>query len=244
MKKSWICVVGVSLALSVAGCGKSGSSEYKPVAPKEPETVTVSPGQESILFPTTVGNRWTYDSVSEAVAPNGMIRTPATITLEVKANTPADANGIARATVEVSKGEVLQDRQIWAFKSDGVFQEQIGLDKPQKPDPMQLTIPFPLEKDKPVAWKGKAMGATGTVVDIDQEVINKGPEDVDTIVGMLNAYRVETTQRFKVKENDVTVTNIAWWAPKIGLVRYKQEVKVGARKLQMQTLMLKQYTVK
>lgn len=244
MKKSWISLVGVTTALALVGCGKSGSSEYKPVPPKKPEAVAVAPGQEATLFPTAVGNRWSFDAKTEALTPNGAISNSSTIILEVKDVTPADAEGVSRATIEVFKGEVLQDRQIWVFKSDGIFQEQLGLDKPMRPDPMQMTVPFPIEVDKPVPWKGKAMSATGAVADIDQEIVHKGPEDVDTIVGMLNAYRVETTQKFKVKAADVIVTNISWWAPKIGLVRYKQETKVDGKKVQSQTLLLKQYTVK
>jgi len=244
MKKSWISLVGVTAAFALVGCGKSGSSEYKPVPPKKPEVATVAPGQETTLFPTAVGNRWSFDAKTEALTPNGTISNASTITLEVKEATPADAQGVSRATIEVFKGEVLQDRQIWAFKSDGIYQEQLGLDKPMRPDPMQLTVPFPIEVDKAVPWKGKALSATGTEADIDQEIVNKGPEDVDTIVGMLSAYRVETTQKFKVKTSDVQVTNISWWAPKIGLVRYKQETKVDGRKVQGQTLLLKQYTVK
>lgn len=244
MKKSWFCLVGVTAAFALVGCGKSGSSEYKPVPPKKPEAVAVAPGQEAVLFPSTVGNRWSFDAKTEALTANGMIGNNSTITLEVKEFTPADAEGVSRATIEVFKGEVLQDRQIWVIKSDGIFQEQLGLDKPVRPDPMQMTVPFPVEIDKVVPWKGKAMSSTGTVADIDQEIVHKGPEDVDTIVGMLNAYRVETTQKFKVKDADVNVTNIGWWAPKIGLVRYKQETKVNGRKIQTQTMLLKQYTVK
>jgi hypothetical protein len=244
MKKSWISLVGVTAAFALVGCGKSGSSEYKPVPPKKPEAVAVAPGQEATLFPVAVGNRWSFDTKSEVRTPNGNVTNSATITLEVKEATPPDANGVSRATIEVFKGEVLQDRQIWVFKSDGIFQEQLGLDKPVRPDPMQLTVPFPIEIDKAVPWTGKAMSATGSEAQIEQEIVNKGPEDVDTIVGMLNAYRVETTQKFMAKTAEVRVTNISWWAPKIGLVRYKQETKVDGRPFQSQTMLLKQYTVK
>lgn len=243
MNKPWISIGVVSLALVVAGCGKSGSSEYKPVAPKGPEPANVKPGEEATLFPLTVGNSWSYDSTTETLSPNGVINTPASIRLEVKDVKPIDGNG-TRATIEVFKGDVLQDRQIWVSKSDGLFQEQIGLDKPQRPEPAQLTLPFPVEVNKTVNWKGKTLSALGATVEVNQEVVNKGAEDVDTIVGMLSAYRVETTQKFRVQNNDVVVTNISWWAPKIGLVRYRQNVKADGRNVQSQTLMLKQYTVK
>lgn len=243
MKKPWISIGVLALAFVVVGCGKSGSSEYKPVTPKGPEPANVKPGEEATLFPLVVGNKWVYDSTTETLSPSGVINTPASITLEVKDIKPIDG-GATRATIEVFKGTVLQDRQIWVSKRDGLFQEQIGLDKPQRPQPAQLTLPFPLEIDKVVTWKGKTLSALGANVDVNQEVVNKGAEDVDTIVGMLSAYRVETTQKFRVQNNDVVVTNVSWWAPKIGLVRYRQDVKADGRNVQAQTLMLKQYTVK
>lgn len=243
MNKSTISLAALALALVAAGCGKSSTGEYKPVPPKEPETANVKAGEESSLFPSAVGNRWAYDAVVVSAGPSGAIRTPSTITLEIKEVNPG-AEGIVKSTVEISKGEVLQDRQIWVVNREGIFLEQTGIDTISRPDPMQLTVPFPIELDKIVEWKGKAQGATGKVAEITQEVVHGGPEDVDTIVGMLSAYRVETTQRFKVDKADVLVTNTSWWAPKIGLVRYKQEVKGNGRVVQSQTMMLKQYTVK
>lgn len=242
MKKQWFSVIALSLALGAIGCGNSNSTEYKPVPPKEPDVVTVQAGEERTLFPLTVGNRWSYDAVSIVQTQAGTIRTPATLVLEVKEVTTE--GDVTKATVDVFKGEVLQDRQLWVINNSGMYQEQTGLDKPLRPDPMQLALPFPIEVDKVVSWAGKAPGPDNKVVDVNQEVVNKGIEDVDTIVGMMKAYRVETTQRLKVGNEDVTVINVSWWAPKIGLVRYQQEAKAVGRVLQSQTLKLQQHTVK
>lgn len=242
MKKQWFSVIALPLALGAIGCGKSNSTEYKPVAPKEPEVVSVKAGEERTLFPLTVGNRWSYDAVSIVLTQAGTVRTPATLILEVT-NVTTEGD-VTKATVDVFKGEVLQDRQLWVINNSGMYQEQTGLEKPLRPDPMQLALPFPIEVDKVVTWTGKAPGPENKVVDVQQEVVNKGVEDVDTIVGMMSAYRVETTQRLKVRNEDVTVTNVSWWAPKIGLVRYKQEAKAAGRMLQSQTLVLQQHTVK
>lgn len=242
MKKQWFSVIALPIALGAIGCGKSNSTEYKPVPPKEPEVVAVKAGEERTLFPLTVGNRWSYDAMSIVQTQAGVIRTPATLVLEVKeVKTEGE---VTKATVEVFKGEVLQDRQFWVINNSGMYQEQTGLDKPLRPDPMQLALPFPVEVGKVVTWDGKAPGPDNKVVDVKQEVVNKGIEDVDTIVGMMKAYRVETTQRLKVGKEDVTVLNVSWWAPKIGLVRYQQEAKAVGRVLQSQTLKLQQHTVK
>ena len=231
------------------GCGDSKGA-YKPVDAKDVAPSTVAAGEELTLFPLAVGNKWVYDLKSTQLTQAGALPQSAEFTLEIKTVEDLEA-GAKRASVDVLKGEVLQDRQIWKVDSTGIYQEQTGLEKPLRPEPPQVAVPFPLEANKVSTWAGKApAGAATGMLDMTQEVTTKEPEPVDTILGPISAYRVESKQVYKdAKGQDVVTRTVAWWAPKVGLVRHKQEVvvtPVGKKpvKVQEQLMTLKQHTVK
>lgn len=249
MKIRFITLAAVTLLL--AGCGDSKGS-YKPVPTKDVPPATVASGEELSLFPLAVGNKWVFDLKSTQLTQAGALPQAAEFTLSV-AKVDDLGGGSKRATIDVFKGEVQTDRQIWRIDKNGIFQEQTGLTEALRPEPAQIAIAFPIEKDKVTKWSGKApTGQTkGTMQQMTQEIVTKQPEDVDTILGPISAYRVENTQTYIDKQGNQWITKaVAWWAPKIGLVRNKQDVRVIPKatgkpvNVQTQQMVLKQHTVK
>lgn len=247
MKTTFFALAG--LGILTLGCGNS-SSTYKPVPTKEVPPATVATGEELSLFPLAVGNKWVYDLKATQLTQAGALPQAAEFTLEVKSVEDV-SGGAKRATVEVFKGEVLQDRQIWRVDNTGIYQESMGLETPRRAEPAQVAVPFPLEKGKVVNWAGKAPTGVGTTMrDMTQEITVQEPEVVDTIQGPISAYRIDNRQVYKdEKGRDVITKTVAWWAPKIGLVRHKQDIQVVPTEgkpvnVQTQSMILKQHVVK
>ncbi len=249
MKHSLLILGLASLAI-LSGCGDSKST-YKPVEAKTIEPASVAAGQEGTLFPMTVGNTWRYDVSMAQLMPNGQTSSQkADFVLEVKKADPtADGSGV-RSEIDVSRGEVLQDHQTWRLDKTGIYQEEIGLETKKKFE-NQPAMVFPIEIGKPFEWSGTAPGPDGKSRPMKTTVECKGIEEVDSMIGTVSAYRVETIQRFKSdpdkktgKTADIEALSVVYWAPKIGLVRQRQEVKMGTITLQTQLMVLKQYTVK
>lgn len=241
MKLSSLTLVILAGALAGA-CGKSTPSVYKPVPAKTITPAKVEAGKEAILFPMTVGNTWRYAVTMSQLTAQGTVPMRAEFVLEVKKVDPIE--GGVRAMVDVFRGEVLQDQQTWRVDATGIYQEEIGLEKKNKGSG-HPAVPFPIELGKNIEWKGKAPSPTGEVRDMEVTVLSKGVEEVDSLIGTVSAYRIETSQKFKdAKGNELVATSVAYWAPKIGLIRQKQDVKAGTTIVQSQMMILKQYTVK
>lgn len=228
--------------IALAGCSSSKQG-YTPAPPKAVTPATVAAGSEATLFPCVEGNTWRYDMDMQQLTQVGAVPQKAEYTMECKKVETLPEGG-TRATLELLKGDVLQDRQIWKIDSTGIYQEQAGLETPQKSEPPMPSVIFPLEVDKVVPWAGKNPSAKGPIP-MTAEIVNRGPDTVDTVVGTFSAYRIETTQKYKNEKGDEVVTrSVTWYAPKIGIVKHRQEVKVGTTLFQTQALVLKQYTVK
>ncbi len=240
--------------LILAGCGSS-SSGYKPVPEKPKAVATVKAGEEATLFPITVGNKWQYTVTTKLQNPRGQVTSNSTdISMEVKSS----EGGVAM--LDISKGDVVQDSQKWSVTPQGIFQNTIGIAPDVRTyEPAQPVVSFPLEVDKEVVWEGK--GPTGVsdkgvnlLLPIHQVLVCRGVEDVDTYMGDMSAYRIETTQTYSFKNKDGQMINVtdksySWWAPKIGMVRYKKELTTTLGSgdpgvSQTQLIMLRQFTVK
>lgn len=231
----------VVLAALAGGCGNKKTT-YTPTEPKPIEPANVPAGQEAILFPMAVGNSWRYDVSMTQLTAAGAVPQKADYVLEVKEVT--DIEGGKRAKLEVKRGDVLQDRQTWRIDKTGIYQEELGLEQPRKSDGQPAFV-FPIEIGKPYEWSGTAPAPGGTIRPLQATVETKGVEEVDALIGTVSAYRVETTQRFKDdKGNDIVALSVVYWAPNIGIVRQRQEVKSGTTILQQQLMILKQYTIK
>jgi len=242
-----LSMFGAATALLIlAGCGSNNS--YKPVPPKS-VVASVKPGDEATLFPLAVGNKWQYSVTTTTSTPQGSGSAPADITMEVK-SIDKRADGSVAATIDLSKGEVLQDSQVWVVSPKGIFQETVGLaPDTRKFEPPQPVAYFPIEVDKEMTWEGK--GPTGisekgknVILPIKQTMVSKGVEsDVDTFMGTMSAYRFESTQTYSNGKVTVTDKSYTWWAPKIGMVRYMKELTTDKNVAQKQVISLRQYTV-
>jgi hypothetical protein len=221
-KHLWIFVGVVALA----GCS-GGDSAYKPKEAPKVEPVAIATGEEAKLFPLVVGNKWRYEVERVLIASNGQRQqTKEDVTMEVKEVT--DIEGGKRAILELSNKGVATDRQTWDVKADGIYQVQIGLDKPMMFDPPKKVVSFPITPDQEWTYTGKGPTPFGAVGDITSTSLTKAAEEVDTNMDRVSAYRVEDKNKYKVvmpeglREGEEETQ--AFWSPNIGLVRYRQSM--------------------
>lgn len=238
-----LLILSIAATLVFAGCGDSKAS-YKPQTPPAIAPASVAAGQEATLFPVDLGNRWVYDMTSQTKTVSGNIPQMAEYSLEIKK--VEDSGGGKVVTIAITKGDVLQDEQIWKVDSTGIYQMGSGAgDSPRVVmDPPQPVMKFPLDGTE-ATWTGKIPVADGKKQDATMVVVCKGPEEVDSLMGTLSAYHVESTQTFTDDKNTkIETKTVSWWAPKVGLVRHVLDTKANGIVVQHQMLVLKQKTLK
>lgn len=225
--KNWI-IFG-ACALIVAGCGSGGGGSYKPEAVKTVEPVKIAPGEETSLFPLSVGNQWTY-ALTQSQAGGRTITKE--VVFKVTAAKPA-GDGI-EANIEVSMDGTVTEKQVWQVGSKGIYQVVGG--SPATPfTPGQPQILFPPETGRKFTWKGTGFMPTGKPGPMSASYEILGPQTVDTDMGPLSAIAVQSVATMTVNGKQGSQTSMTWWAPKVGLVRY-----VNANSI----LKLKTYTAK
>jgi len=243
-------LIVLAAAVTVVGCGSS-SKEYTPAKVTTATVTPITAGQEATLFPISVGNQWTYSSVSESVVENRPRRVELTITMEVKSVTP-DGNG-QKVALEVREGDVVKSTQTWRVDDTGVY--QLGLSAGSTSasfTPPQLLLKFPVKEDETWEYSGTGPTALGVATTIKAKSINKGPQLTDTYAGQVSAYRVETTYDLSgtAKTTDGKTVPLkgsmisdTYFAPKLGMVRLKQTV-AGATGRETVTMQLLQSVIK
>lgn len=223
IKKHLYLFVG---AVALAGCS-GGDSGYKPKEAPKVEVAAVTAGQEANLFPLAVGNKWRYEVERVLIASNGQRQqTKEDVTMEVKEL--SDIEGGKRAILELANKGVATDRQIWEVRTDGIYQVQIGLEKPLVFDPPKKVLSFPITPDQEWTYTGKGPTPFGSIGEITSTSLTKAAEEVDTNADRVSAYRVEDKNKYKsttpegVREGEEETQ--AFWSPGIGLVRYRQSM--------------------
>lgn len=235
--------------LIASGCGSGGSS-YEPTPTKPASELTFQPGEELSMFPLAVGNQWTYSAeTTQAVQGKGSGSGKFELTLKVVKVTPIEGGN--RAEIEVvttqstqadSKAGSRTDRQVWDVTKKGIYQLSVGT--PAVPfEPSQPNLLFPPDADRKFSYKGTGItpaGGKGTI-QLDCRILPM--QRVDTENESYPAIPVESKGTFQVGNTKGQMASMAYWAPKVGLVRFRQEL-LGANAMLALTLKLKAKTVR
>jgi len=233
-----IVSIGAAAAIVVAGCGQSG--EYKPTPVKSVQPAVVARGEERVLFPLQIGNQWVYTVEDQQRKGTQAASRTAEVVFRVT-NTENVGDGV-KATIQVTLDNKVQEVQSWLVDSTGIYQLAGG--KAGTPyEPKQPAILFPVDTGRTFRWTGKGLmpdGGTGSGT-LDNKIL--GPQEVDTEMGRMSAFCVETSGTFQSPRGQGKMRSMVWWAPKVGLVRWRMEMTVGDFGA-VQTLRLKSYTLK
>jgi hypothetical protein len=235
-----IAASALSAAVLLSGCGGKDTAAAGTSA-KKTQTASVNAGEEKNLFPLTVGNQWVY-SVESTFVINGQQRVGKTEATFVVTKTTPTADG-TKATIEVRQKDKLMDTQNWEVNSHGIYQVTSG-EKQTPYNPVMPAILFPLnDANKQFKWKGSGMQPLGGLGSADLDNFYRGPQDIDTDMGPMSAYCVETKGTFTVKVGKGMQLGSIWWAPKVGMVRYFSRAAVKGV-VNTNVLRLKSYIVK
>ncbi|MCX7799968.1 MAG: hypothetical protein N2109_06445 [Fimbriimonadales bacterium] len=236
MKRS-VCIVCAASAV-LAGCGQSG--EYQPTPVKSVPPAVVARGEERTLFPLQVGNQWVY-TVEDQQRRGDQVGSRTAEAVFRVAKTEPVGDGI-KGVIEVSIEGRVQETQSWLVDSTGIYQLTAGR-VPLAYEPKQPGILFPVDTGRTFQWKGKGLMPDGTPGSGTLENRILGPQEVDTDMGRMSAFCVETSGTFRSQRGQGKMRSMVWWAPKVGLVRGRMELS-GGELGAVQTLRLKSYTLK
>lgn len=232
MTKQTLTVMALATTVLVlSGCNSSGKSQTSatPKAAEKVTPITITPGQEADLLPVKAGNSWVYEAVSNSQTPQGSRSQTTEVTFKVA--TVEDTADGKDVTMDVSTDGNVSDRLIWRVSPSGIYQVAGSTMDPKtkelksvKFEPALKVVPFPVKPgseetlDLVGVRPGAAPGPFKAVV------TTEGIQEVDTVMGRLSA--LATTQQSDYKENNVQIraTSTAYWTPKIGIVRYYQEL--------------------
>lgn len=239
-----ILLVSIAAAIAVAGCQGGSSGAYKPVEKKDLPPAKFVKGEELTAFPFNVGNQWVFEGEEKSTSPQGKpISVPLRFTWRVKDVTEKD--GGKDAVIEIIKNDTVVGLQSWRVNSEGIY--QLGVSShPSKPVeqfvPPQPALLFASQEGPEYKYEGKGPGPLGT--NTPMEVVSKvvTSEEVDTNMGRMSAIRVESLG--VVDKNKARIDTITWFAPKVGLVRVRQQVSFPKAQPVITTLMISSYTVK
>ena len=208
-------------ALAVIGCNQNQAAGYKPEPVQLVTSATLNPGEERRLFPMVRGNQWVYDVEIRVTQPNGQ-QEMRTQELTFRCTNVVRQGNRTTATLEAVMDGQVNERQQWVFEEGkGLFQASVGY--PPKPfTPMQAALRFPIQKDNVFKWEGTGFVPEGSVKKSRTESKIEGNQEVDTGVGRMEAVTVQTTSRWDTG----VAAQTTWWAPDIGIARYRQEVRV------------------
>src|SRR5262249_1271038 len=118
------------------------------------------------------------------------------------------------------------DHQVWQITKKGIFQVSAGK-QGNTYDPPQPALLFPPEPGRKFSWKGK--GVTPAAEEGTQELESTvlSFQEVDTDRDKYWSIPVESRGTFEGPKAKGQIASVAYWAPKVGLVRYRQSVASG-----------------
>lgn len=225
---SLFALAGIA-SLAFVGCGK-GESSYTPKPAATVEQVAVEPGSEKILFPLTVGNRWTFEQTVQASRADGQSANDVReVTFQVKTVNPIEGGVAAEIEIVDTEGRVV-DVTVWRVTDTGIYQSSAGVGGQRSNfEPPQPIVAFPLEQGKKFEYTGRGPRPIGDVGNFSSIGTNLGQQPVDTAMGPISAYAVEIRTTFNATDPEgqsveVRSESTTWWAPNVGLVRITQVV--------------------
>lgn len=219
-----LCVAAL-LGMGAIGCRKDPNDSYQPQPPAPVPVANVTPGNEAILLPLDVGNQWTYTAqVSAMVGGKQQPTQNFEVTWKI-VKTQKSADG-TDAFVEITRNGAVNDRQQWRVNSKGAFQISDGLKSANYQPPMPM-ITFPVQANGTFKWQGTGPTPFNLVAPHKSSSLVRAPQEVDTDLGRFSAYPVESDTRVTVKGKPARSVSTVWFAPNIGIVRFRQEAVAG-----------------
>ncbi|MEI8280866.1 MAG: hypothetical protein WCG75_00535 [Armatimonadota bacterium] len=242
MKIQSVIVVCV---LAIVGCSKSdpaGTTNKPKVAPE----VQITTQNQKSLFPFAVGNSWTFAMEVSLETPN-QPRSTGNLIVQYTVTKIATEGSTVKATLDVSNNGKVQDQQVWAVDSTGIY--QVSTRPTPRPDallfePKQPVMRFPIKNQETFIWEGKGLTPVNKKGTMKYAFKCDGNQTVDTDMGSMNALFMQTGGSFKTDEG--VLGNIiinAWFSPGVGLARYRQEIITKTAKSSI-TMRLKSYNIK
>ena len=134
------------------------------------------------------------------------------------------------------------DHQIWEVNSKGIYQIAVG-NPSITYNPPQPVILFPPTAERRFSWKGTGISPVGKEGSSVLNSVIRAMQSVDASTGQYPAICVETKGTFVSDKTNGVVSSLAYWSPKVGLVRYVQTAIVGNNAV-IQTLRLKASTLR
>lgn len=233
MNKQTLTLVALaSLGLGLLGCnsGKTSSESKSASKPAEKvEKAVIAQGNEADLFPMKVGNSWVYDAQSNQSSPNG--NRSQTLEVAFKISEVVDVPEGKEATLDVTSDGKLTDRMKWRATKDGLYQLSGSRINPKtlqleeiKFEPALRVIAFPIKDGDQNVYTLTGLRPAVNPGPFKATLTTDGIQEVDSSIGRMSA--LSTTQVSEYAEKDVKIRNTAtcFWAPKVGIVRYYQEV--------------------
>lgn len=231
------CVVAAGV---ISGCnpGAAKADGYKAKAPEELKTVEFkegTPDAEALLLPLTKGNVWEYEVEIDQRPKDAPARTKTKSNLTLRCTNVTRIGTMVKATIEAVVDDQVNERQMWLLTKSGLYQTSVGY--PAVPyNPAQPAFRVPLKSGGEFEWAGRGFLPDGSVGDgASKSKVNK-PTHVDTLMGRVEAYGVDTMLAWR----DGRAASTTWYAPGIGIVRYRQEV-VAKNGSAIQIMRLKSY---
>lgn len=238
------------LAVVAAGCG-GGDKGYVPKQAKEPAKATIEQGQEASLFPLKEGNQWTYSVTQDMRLANNQ-QGSQVFELTFKVTKVEQSSQGTVGTIEVWNADKLRDRQTWIVNSTGIYQAsssilnvKTGALTSSAMNPIQPALPFPVKSGQKFKWAGTGPTMLGEVGNMTSDAEVLPAQIIDTDLGKrFSAISVLAKGKYNLKTKTGEYVTTSWYAPGVGLVRFRQEVLVKDQLLGAQTFRLKAYVVK
>ena len=217
-------------SLSLTGCGTSGKTDtYKPKAQEKVAPVTIVPGQEADILPLKAGNTWVFEGETTQTTGQGNRSSKTEVSFRVAqvVDTPEGKE----ATIEVTADGTLSDRMKWTMGPTGLYQVSGSIRdskgsplKESKFEPAIPLVPFPIKTGSEVKAVSSGIRPGAGVGPFQSKVSTEGIQEVDTAMGRFSALSSSSESTYKDKGISFRSATAVFWTPKVGIVRYLQEV--------------------
>jgi hypothetical protein len=229
--------------IAMAGCQKGApAASNEPTKPPDETPAAKISSKELIDFQT--GSQWVFTLEATGKSKEGEQSTEGEFTMKVTDARSAE-NGltanIQTTTVAGEEPKKLRD-MTWRLDDGGLFQVADNDNKDAFDPPMPL-LPDTLEVGQKVGWKGTGPRIDDTIGPVEVAIKVIGPEEVDTLMGRMSTWCVESAAVWKVDGQVCKSLTTTWWSPKVGLVRMNRELDTPQYGLSSM-LRLKSHTVK
>ena len=232
----------VLLGIVSIGCGNSDS---KPAAKKtaEANAVKVTAENQKSLFPFAVGNTWSYSMEVNAEAVNRPRQSINGVLTYTITKVTKDSATSSRAMMQVTRDGKKQDEQEWLCDDKGIYQTSMKAGQPTF-SPRQPVILFPAGKEGNFKWEGTGTTPVGKPGQMTYAYKNDGLQTVDTEMGSMTGVFMQSVGSFKTNDGLGGAIGVnAWYSPGVGLIRYRQDLRLKDAVSSI-VLRLKSYNVK